>query len=190
MVALTNFLDIAWATVLVPVWAKEYGGGAAVIGLLFAVFSGASVLGAVCAAAFGERLPRYLTYLVAFLVAGAPRFAVMAFDVPLWWVLVVAVAGGFASGFLNPVLSAVIFERIPAHLVGRVTSLTTSMCFVLMPLGGLAGGLLVSGYGLTAAMLAIGAAYFLVTMLPAVDRRWRDMDRRPESVVPEPVRTA
>ena len=27
----------------------------------------------------------------------------MAFDVPLWWVLVVAVAGGFASGFLNPV---------------------------------------------------------------------------------------
>ena len=46
MVALTNFLDIAWATVLVPVWAKEYGGGAAVIGLLFAVFSGASMLGA------------------------------------------------------------------------------------------------------------------------------------------------
>ena len=63
-----------------------------------------------------------------------------------------------------------------------------------MPLGGLAGGLLVSGYGLTAAMLAIGAAYFLVTMLPAVDRRWRDMDRRPvtadEGRVPENADTA
>jgi MFS family permease len=179
MVALTNFLDIAWATVLVPVWAQEYGGGAAAIGLVFAVFSGASVVGALCAAAWGERLPRYRTYLLAFLVTGLPRFAVMAFDVPLWWVLAVSVAGGFASGFLNPILGAVIYERIPAPLVGRVTSLTTAMCFALMPLGGLLGGLLVSGWGLTFAMLATGAAYFVVTMAPAFDPRWREMDDRP-----------
>lgn len=179
MVALTNFLDIAWAGVLVPVWAREYGGGAAAIGVLFGVFSGASVLGAICAATWGERLPRYRVYLLAFLVCGAPRFASMAFDVPLWVVLVVAVAGGFASGFINPVLGAVIYERIPEPLLGRVTSLTTAMCFVLMPIGGLAGGLLVSGLGLPAAMLGIGAAYFLVTTLPAVDPRWREMDQRP-----------
>ena len=72
-----------------------------------------------------------------------------------------------------------IFERIPAPLVGRVTSLTTAMCFALMPLGGLLGGVLVSGWGLTVAMLAIGAAYFLVTMSPAVDPAWRAMDDRP-----------
>lgn len=179
MVALTNLLDIAWTTVLVPVWAKEYGGGAAAIGLLFAVFAGASVLGATCAAAWGDRLPRYQTYLFAFLLCGAPRFAVMAFDVPLWWVLAVAVLGGFSSGFINPVLSAVVFERIPAPLVGRVTSLTTAMCFALMPLGGLLGGVVIGGFGLPAAMLAIGAAYFVVTMFPAVDPRWREMDRRP-----------
>jgi MFS family permease len=165
--------------VLVPVWAQEYGGGAAAIGLVFAVFSGASVIGALCAAAWGERLPRYRTYLLAFLVTGLPRFAVMAFDVPLLWVLVVSVAGGFASGFLNPILGAVIYERIPSPLVGRVTSLTTAMCFALMPLGGLLGGLLVSGWGLTAAMLATGAAYFVVTMAPAFDPRWREMDDRP-----------
>jgi MFS family permease len=182
MVALTNLLDIAWTTVLVPVWAQEYGGGAAVIGLLFAVFSGASVLGAMCAAAWGDRLPRYKTYLLAFLLCGAPRFAVMAFDVPLWWVLAVAVVGGFSSGFINPVLGAVIFERIPPALIGRVTSLTTAMCFALMPLGGLLGGILIGGFGLGAAMLAIGAAYFVVTMLPAVDPRWREMDDRPAVV--------
>jgi hypothetical protein len=28
-------------------------------------------------------------------------------------------------------------------------------------------------------MLVCGAAYFVVTMLPAVDPRWRDLDRRP-----------
>ena len=49
-----------------------------------------------------------------------------------------------------------------------------------MPLGGLLGGVLVSSVGLTAAMLACGAAYFLVTMGPAVDPRWREMDNRPE----------
>ncbi|MCW2845406.1 MAG: transporter permease [Nocardioides sp.] len=191
MVALTNFLDIAWSSVLVPVWAEEYGGGAAAIGLLFAVFSGSSVLGSLCAATWGERLPRYATYLVAFLVTGLPRFVVMAWDVPVWSVLVVAVAGGFASGFLNPILSAVIFERIPTALVGRVTSLTTAMCFVLMPLGGLAGGLLTDGFGLTVAMLAIGLAYFAVTMLPALDPRWKEMDRRPEPADPTaPARAA
>ena len=180
MVALTNFLDIAWASVLVPVWANEYGGGAAAIGLLFAVFGAAALAGATCAAAWGERMPRYRTYLIAFLIGGAPRFVVMAFDSPLWAVLAVAVAGGCAAGFINPILGAVIYERIPAPLVGRVTSLTTAMCFALMPLGGLLGGVLVSGWGLTAAMLGIGAAYFLVTMAPAVDPAWRAIDDRPE----------
>jgi MFS family permease len=180
MVAFTNLLDIAWFSVLVPVWALEYGGGAAAIGVLFAVFSGGSVLGAMCAAAWGARLPRFKIYVFAFLIAGAPRFALMAFDVPLWIVLAYAVAGGFASGFLNPILGAVKYERIPAPLVGRVSSLSTAMCFALMPLGGLLGGLLVGAVGLSAAMLAIGAAYLLVTMAPAVDPAWRAMDDRPE----------
>jgi len=182
MVALTNCLDIAWASVLIPVWAREYGGGAAAIGLLFAVFGGAALAGATCAAAWGDRLPRYRTYLLAFLIGGAPRFAVMAFDAPWWAVAAVTVSAGFAGGFINPILGAVIYERIPAPLVGRVTSLTTAMCFALMPLGGLLGGFLVSGFGLTIAMLAAGAAYFLVTMLPAVDPAWRAIDDRPDPV--------
>jgi MFS family permease len=184
MVALTNLIDLAFVSVLVPVWAVETGGGAAAIGLLFAVFSGSAAVGSVVAAAWADRLPRYRTYLVAFLVCGLPRFAVLAMGVPLWVVLGVAATGGFASGFLNPILGAVTFERIPAPLVGRVTSLTTALCFALMPLGGLLGGGLTGAFGLTAAMLTCGVAYFLVTMLPAVDPRWREIDRRPGAVAP------
>lgn len=179
MVALTNLIDLAYASVLVPVWAVEVGGGAAAIGLLFAVFSGASALGSVLAAAWAARLPRYRTYLIAFLVAGLPRFVVLALGVPLWGVLSVAVAGGFAAGFLNPILGAVVFERIPAPLVGRVTSLTTALCFALMPLGGLLGGGLTSALGLSAALLVCGGGYFLVTMMPAVAPSFREIDRRP-----------
>jgi MFS family permease len=178
MVALTNLLDAAYATVLIPVWAVESGGGAGAIGLVFAIFAGASALGAVCAAAWAARLSRYRTYLFAFLVCGLPRFLVFAFDLPLPVVLAVTGASGFAAGFINPVLGAVIFERIPSHLTGRVSSLTTAMCFALIPLGGLLGGLLVTGFGLPTALLGIGAAYFLVTMLPAVDPRWRELDVR------------
>lgn len=179
MVALTNVLDIAWTAVLVPVWAERHGGGAAAIGLLFAVFGGSSALGAVCAATWASRLPRFRVYLVAFLVTGLPRFLVLAWDVPAAAWVAVAVASGFASGFLNPVLGAVIFERIPPRLTGRVSSLTTAMCFALMPFGGLVGGLLIGGIGWTPAVVAIGVAYFGITVLPALDPTWREMDRRP-----------
>jgi len=165
--------------VLVPVWGLEHGGPAAV-GALFATFGGASALGSLVAAAYGDRLPRYATYLVCFLVTGLPRFAIMAVDTPLWGILAFCVVAGFASGFLNPILGAVIYERVPEHLIGRVSSLSTACCFALMPLGGLVGGFLVGGAGLGVAMLVCGAAYFAVTMLPAVDPRWREIDRRPE----------
>ena len=180
MVSLTNLLDAAWASVLMPVWSLEPGRGAAALGLLFGLFSGMSALGALCAATWGERLPRYRIYLGAFLLTSLPRFLVLAFDTPLPGVLAVFAIGGFASGFINPILGAVIYERIPSALMGRVTSLSTAMCWSLMPLGGLLGGVLVDAIDLSPAMVAVGLAYLAVTMLPAIDPRWRELDRRPD----------
>ena len=180
MVALTNLIDLAWSAVLVPVWGLEHGGAGAV-GALFATFAGASALGSLVAAAYAERLPRYATYLVCFLVTGLPRFVVMALDTPLWGILAMAVVGGFASGFLNPILGAVLYERVPEQLLGRVSSLSSACCWALMPLGGLLGGFLVGGAGLGVALLACGTAYFVVTMLPAVDARWRGINREPRA---------
>jgi MFS family permease len=187
MVALTNLIDLAWAAVLVPVWGLAHGGAVA-IGALFATFAGASALGSLVAAAWGERLPRYTTYLVCFLVTGLPRFVLMALDIPLWSLLAFCVVAGFCSGFLNPILGAVLYERVPAPLMGRVTSLSSACCFALMPLGGLVGGFLVGGAGLRVALLVCGLAYFVATMLPAVDPRWRGMDRRPDrELTPAPA---
>lgn len=181
MLAVTNMLDQAFTVVLVPVWARSGGYGAETVGLLFGTFAAASAVGAVVAAAVGHRLPRFLTYLVAFLVLGAPRFVVLALDAPVWGVLAVAVAGGFASGFINPILGAVIFERVPRPMMGRVTSLTTSLAWAGIPLGGVVGGLLVTATGLAPALLACGAAYLLATMLPAVRPEWREIDRTPSA---------
>lgn len=182
MVAVTNLVDQAYAAVLAPVWAKESGAGVEVLGALFAVFSGASVLGALAAARWGETLPRFRTYVVAFLVAGAPRFVVMALESPIWAVFAVTVVAGAASGFLNPILGAVILERIPAPLMGRVSSLNTAICWSLMPLGGVLGGVAVTALGVSPALLLAGAAYLVTTMAPTRVPSFRAMDRAPVTI--------
>jgi MFS family permease len=178
MVAVTNLLDLAWSAVLLPVWAHDSGAGVGVVGLVFSVWGGASMLGSVVAAAYGTRLPRFQTYLVAFLITGLPRFVLFAIGVPLWAILAMCVVGGASSGFLNPVIGAVEFERIPRAMVGRVTALMSSVCWSLMPLGGILGGVLVSGIGLSPALVVIGSAYFVTTMAPALIPSFRGMNRQ------------
>jgi MFS family permease len=178
MIAATNFLDAAYGTVLVPVWSEAFG-NAALLGLLFAVFSGASIAGSAVATMLAERLPRLTVYVVAFLLTGAPRFVVFAFEVPLAAIFAVLVVGGFASGFLNPILSAVMLERIPAALIGRVTALTNAHSWALIPLGGVAAGALVTLVGLPATFAVMGIAYFAVTLAPLAVRGFREFAQRP-----------
>ncbi|MFJ9387517.1 MFS transporter [Nocardioides sp. NPDC101246] len=187
MVALTNLIDLAWSSVLMPVWGQQHA-GPETIGLLFATFSGFSAVGSAVAAALGDRMRRYPTYLVCFLITGIPRFLVVAFGAPLWVVFVVFAIGGTSSGFINPILGAIQFERIPAHVLGRVMSLISAFAWGLMPLGGLLGGGLVSAFGLTTALVVCGIAYFVVTMFPAIDPTWKQIERQPEEG-PVPLRT-
>ncbi|WMT86619.1 MFS transporter [Pelagibacterium sp. 26DY04] len=182
MVALTNFIDQAFGVVLVPVWAAESGRGAAAIGLVLAVFSGFSILGSAVATAFAEKLPRLAVYIGAFVLVGLPRFVVFAFDAPLAAILAVLAVGGFASGFLNPIISAVILERIPEKLVGRVSSLVTASAWALMPFGGIVGGVLIAGIGLEATLLILGFVYLAITLAPLGLKRFRGFARRPEVV--------
>ena len=75
-------------------------------------------------------------------------------------------------------IGAVEFERIPRAMVGRVTALISSICWSLMPLGGILGGVLVTGIGLSPALWVIGVAYFVVTMAPALLPSFRGMNRQ------------
>ncbi|WP_064694539.1 MFS transporter [Rhizobium aegyptiacum] len=177
MVAITNLLDQAYHAVLLPVWTQHAGHGPEVLGAMFAAFSGASIAGAAIAAVVGERMPRLIVYTVAFLLTGFPRFLVLALDAPLGSVFATLAIAGFASGFLNPILSAVIFERIPRPLTGRVTAMNTALCFALIPFGGLVGGALISMTGLGAAMLLCGLAYLAATLSPLALKSFRGFDK-------------
>ncbi|WP_316525372.1 MFS transporter [Kitasatospora brasiliensis] len=192
MVGITNLIDAGFMTVLLPVWARESGNGPAAIGLCAGVMGATAVVGSLIAAAVASRLPRRTVFFVGFLLCGAPRFLVLAFDVPMWTVLTVFAIGGFGSGFLNPILGAVLFERVPRHLLGRVQALGSSLAWAGIPLGGLVAGASIALVGLIPSLLAAGALYFATTTLAGLRPEWREMDRlrgqaRSGSVDPEPA---
>jgi len=189
MVAVTNLLDLAFSAVLLPVWIKESGYSVGLMGAYFATWAAASAVGSVVAAWAAERLPRFQVYLWAFLITGLPRFVLLALGVPLWLVLASCLVGGFASGFLNPILGAVTYERVPEAVMGRVTTLNSAACWSLMPFGGVLGGVLSDGLGVGAALLIVGFAYLAATMLPLAVPSFRQFDR-PKSEPAERVRVS
>ncbi|MFF4659036.1 MFS transporter [Streptomyces sp. NPDC001381] len=177
MIGVTNLLDAACAAVFVPVWAKESGHGPAAIGLVWAAFSVTGTVGSLVAAAVAHRLRRRPVFFLGWLVTGAPRFLVLASGAPLWAVAVVMGIGGLGGGFLNPIIGAVTYERIPPEMVGRVRGIGQALTWAGIPLGGLLGGAAVAGAGLGPVLVAAGVVYFLTTHLAGLRPEWREMDR-------------
>lgn len=177
MIAVTNLLDAAFAAVLMPVWAQESGNGPTSIGLAGSVLGAAAVGGSLIAAMAAHRLRRRVVFFIGFLLAGAPRFLVLASHAPMGAVLAVFAVSGFGAGFLNPVLGAILFERVPSRMLGRVSALGDSLAWAGIPLGGLIAGAAVASVGLVPVLLVCGAAYFLTTNLTGLRPEWREMDR-------------
>lgn len=185
MVAITNLLDAAFAAVLMPVWARESGNGPTAIGLAGSVLGAAAVGGSLIAAMAAHRLRRRVVFFIGFLLAGAPRFLVLASHAPMGAVLAVFAVSGFGAGFLNPVLGAILFERVPTRMLGRVSALGDSLAWAGIPLGGLIAGAAVASVGLVPVLLVGGAAYFLTTNLTGLRPEWREMDRVDARGAPE-----
>ena len=182
--AFVGLFDQAYATVLLPVWVRSSGLDASWVGILLAVFSGAAIAGAASGAFFAERLPRLLMYMVGFAFAGPVPMATLAFSPPLWLIVPILLLCGFAAGFLNPIIGAMLFERIPKATVGRVIALVGSLTWVLIPFGGIYAGLLISATGILAALGITAAFYALATLAPAAIPRFRAIGQRP---VAQPV---
>ncbi|MFE0525066.1 MFS transporter [Streptomyces sp. NPDC058954] len=177
MCGITNLLDAAITSVLVPVWARESGNGPTAIGLMGSVMGAAGVGGSLIAAVVAHRLRRRLVVLTGFLLAGAPRFLILAVDAPLGVVLAVFAVSGFGAGFVNPVIGAVLFERVPRRMLGRVNALGDSLAWAGIPLGGLLAGAAVATAGLVPVLFTCGATYFLTTNLAGLRPEWREIDR-------------
>lgn len=175
-IMVTNFLDAPLASVLLPVYVHDVYGSSVELGLMFGVFGGAALLGSVVYGIIGPRLPRRLTFSLAFVIAGLP-FWVLAMTPPFPVALIALAITGLAAGPINPIISTVMFERVPRHMRGRVMGALTSGAYVAMPLGMLLAGFVSERFGVIAAIVVVAAGYLLITVSTFFNPSMREMDR-------------
>ncbi|MEP6696464.1 MAG: MFS transporter [Pseudonocardiales bacterium] len=177
MVLITNFLDAAGGSVLIPVWAVQVAHSSVALGLIGGVFALGAVLGNIVTTWLGPRLPRRLTFAVGFLLCGAPRFVALAAAFTVSPVLAVMFLAGLGAGGINPIMGAVMYERVPRHLQARVLGAVGASAWAGIPLGSLLAGAAVAAVGLRSALLICAGAYLLATLAPFVFPSWRQMER-------------
>lgn len=175
VVVVTNFVDDAFAPVLLPVYATEVAHDVRALGWLLAAGGLGAVVGTFgyAPASRGPLRHRYATFVGCFAVVAALRVVMVLLPgVPLMAVLAFLV--GLASGPLNPLLTTVMQERVPEALHGRVFGLTGAAAFAAVPVGVLTAGWSVEGVGLRWTLAGFAAVYLVLVAvalrLPALRR--------------------
>lgn len=184
LVLVTNLLDAARSTTLLPLYADERLGGAQALGFVTGTFGGAAFLGSLVFGYVAHRVPRRITFVVCFVLAGGPSLLAPALGLGLPWMLAAAAVSGLAAGSLNPILGAVELERIPVYMRARVFGLLGAGSYAGIPLGGLLAGLSAEGIGVSATFGIVVALYTVVTLAPLTGGSWRLMERGSDGTRP------
>ena len=177
LVLITNLLDAARSSALLPLYAEERLGGAAALGLIVAAMGGGALLGNIAFGLVAHRVPRRVTFALCFVLVAGPPSVAFALDAPLPVLVALTAISGLAAGSLNPIIGAVELERIPEHLRGRVFGLINAGAWAGIPFGGLRGGVGADLIGLSASFATVAVVYTIVTLTPLAGGVWRQMER-------------
>jgi MFS family permease len=181
MVAASNLFDQALTSVLLPVWVRDRLHDPTALGFIGGAMGIGALGGVLLGAWLGSRLPRWTTYAFGYLLGASPPFAVLAFSNTLVPVVVVSVVAGVAGGMLNPIIGAVLYERIPPAMQTRVLGTVKASAWIGIPFGSLLGGALTAAVGLRAALLTMAVAMLVTTLAPFVFPAWRGLNRKPQN---------
>ena len=178
MLVVTNLFAQAALVVFIPLWIDlRLNHSPVALGFIGAGFALGAIAGNALFTAIGPRLPRYLTFVLGYLVGGAPRFLVLAFSHNLATVVAVWFVSGFALSSANPTIGAVVYQRVPSGLLARVSGLVTAVAFAGLSVGGVVGGWAVEVVGFGPAIVASAVVYVVATLAPVVGyRTWRQLD--------------
>lgn len=174
----TNFFNGPFFSVIMPVVVNDRYGNASQYGLLLTAFGIGSLMGGVGFGLFGHRARSYRRELwIAGIAAVVLLRWLLVPDLPYLWLFAAMAAAGLLSGPVSPLLVTVRFERIPAHLHGRVFASFAALASIADPLGMAVIGNMIDRFGLDE-MLFVTAVFFtlLLFALPFV-RATRDMNR-------------
>ncbi|HET7325092.1 MAG TPA: MFS transporter [Halococcus sp.] len=138
----------------------ELRGGSETYGFLLAAISAGLLVGALCAAPLKRFSLSRLT-IVGFAVSAVVWFGAVATN----WLpatLVLFCLAWLPIGVTNVVFAAMTQTYVPEHLLGRVTSVTTSASAAAMPVGSLLGGLAGETWGAEVVVAATGVGFLFV----------------------------
>ena len=148
------------------------------LGLLIMAMSAGGIVGALAYSAWGHRLRRRLTFVVALVVSGL-SIGVMALLPPFPILLLAGLVVGLAYGPINPLVNLAIQTRAPEHARGRVTGLLNSTGDAAGPAGFLLVGPLIEWVGIQTAMIAVALVVLLVALSSIPSRGLRTFDDGP-----------
>ncbi|HEX9014109.1 MAG TPA: MFS transporter, partial [Anaerolineaceae bacterium] len=177
IVVITNFLDAAVSGVMYPVYFQRFFGSAVDLGLVVSAGGAGALITALIFGAVGKRWNRRAVFFGGFALATLKLFIFPL--VPPSWVLVgAALISGLGAGPINPVISTISYERIPASLRGRVLGTLTAVGYIATPLGSVMGGLALEWVDVRV-LFGVVAVVYLATVLGAMAARpTRQMNAR------------
>lgn len=178
----TNVLAAALSGVILQAWSLARAVEPAALGFIFAALGLGQVVGSLIASWWGSRMPRFPMFVIGFVVGGTPMFLAPTLAHDPWIVGLVLLVSGSVLGFVNPILGAVYYERIPADMLARVLGTIRAIAWIGVAIGPLLGGVLLSIVGETPTLVVCTVAYAGLALLPLVLPVFRGLSIRPDKV--------
>lgn len=147
--------------VLVPFLVKDHlGGTARDHAFVLAAYGVGAALGSLAMGSL--RMPRrYLTLMLTGWGLGSLPLAAMAIASAVWQLVVGAFVIGILFGIPNVIWGTLLQRRVPAHLLGRISSLDFFVSLIFMPLS-------MALAGPAASLLGLKRTFIVAGVVPAV----------------------
>jgi MFS family permease len=163
MLFVLNLFNQAMVAVFIPLWVNETTHTPAALGLVFGAFAAGAVLGAIVFTVLAPKLRMYQAFMLGAALAAAPRLLILGVTHDLVLVCTVTFLSGLAMSAVNPVIGAMLYQRIPPKLQTRAIGACMAITFTGVPIGGVLAGLAVAGFGLIPAILVGGSVCVAAT---------------------------
>jgi predicted MFS family arabinose efflux permease len=161
---------------LLPIFADRYfGAGSTGYGLLNAAQGVGSLIGTLTIATIAHRIVRRGRLVLAVASCVGVELIVFALSPSIWMALPVLAVVGFSHTFYLTQVSTFIQQNVAEQVRGRVLSIY-SLCWNLMPLGGLLGGMLAASVSARFAVAVGGALVAANALTLLTSRRLRALD--------------
>lgn len=157
--------------VLTPFAIKDNaGGGPAQHALVLAAFGVGGAVGSLVVSSL--RLPRrYLTVMTLMWGAGSLPLILFGFVSEVWIMMVAGFVVGATGNAAMVIWGTLLQRRVPAHLLGRVSSLDFFVSISLMPVSMALAGPVSEWIGLTATFAVAGAVPLLLAVVTIIAAR-------------------